>query len=304
LAGDDRLPEALQAIETASPGSLVAVVGPTASGKTDLAIRLSEQLGGEIVSADSVQVYRRFDIGSGKPTPEEQRRAPHHLVSTVDPLEPFDAARYAEAADRALADIAARGKRPIVCGGTFLWVKALLFGLAHAPPANEVIRARHRAETASEGRGALHARLREIDPELAARLHPNDVVRVSRGLEVHELTGRPLSSWQGEHGFREARRPSILLALEHSPETLTRRIEARVTRWLEAGWVEEVGALLRDGFGEARAMRSVGYRQVADHLAGRLGRDELALSIVRSTRVFARRQRTWLNHGHVVWLKA
>jgi len=302
LGGDDRLAQALLAIE-ASPGALVAVVGPTASGKTDLALALAEQLGGEIVSADSVQIYRRFDVGSGKPTADELARAPHHLVGVVDPLEAFDAARYAEAAGQAILDITSRGKRPIVCGGTFLWVKALLFGLAHAPPANDAIRARHRAETASEGRGALHARLSRVDPVLAARLHPNDVVRVSRGLEVHELTGRPLSSWQGDHGFREARGPSVLLALEHSSEALTARIEARVHRWLAAGWIEEVQGLLADGYAEARAMRSVGYREVASHVAGTLGRDELAQAIVRSTRVFARRQRTWLNHGDVVWLR-
>jgi tRNA dimethylallyltransferase len=223
-------------------------------------------------------------------------------VGTVDPLEAFDAARYAEAADLAVRDITSRGKRPIVCGGTFLWVKALLYGLAHAPPANPAIRARHREQAASLGRGSLHARLREVDPELAARLHPNDVVRVSRGLEVHEVTGRPLSAWQGEHGFREERRPSILLAVERSPETLTARIEDRVLRWLATGWIEEVRGLIEGGYGEARAMRSVGYREVADHVAGRLDRQELPQAIVRATRVFARRQRTWLNHGEVRWL--
>ena len=302
MAGDGLLAEALAAIEDANPASLVAIVGPTASGKTALAVALAEALGGEVVSADSVQIYDRFDIGSGKPSPDELARARHHLVGTVDPREAFDAARYAEAAERAIADIVSRGKRPILCGGTFLWVKALIFGLAHAPAASPEIRERHRVESANEGQGALHARLRQVDPELAARLHPNDLVRVSRGLEVFELTGRPLSSWQGEHGFRSARRPSILFAIQRSPETLTERIERRVSEWLDAGGVAEVLGLLRDGYGEARAMRSVGYREVADHVLGNLARDELPRAIVRSTRVFARRQRTWLNHGDVRWL--
>jgi tRNA dimethylallyltransferase len=302
LAGDPLVSQALEALKDAPSASLVAIVGPTASGKTALAVLLAEELGGEVVSADSVQIYRRFDIGSGKPSRDELARAPHHLVGTVDPLEELDAARYAEAAEKSLALITSRGKRPIVCGGTFLWIKALLFGLAHAPPADPAIRERHRAESASGGHGALHARLREVDPELAARLHPNDIVRVSRGLEVYELTGRPLSSWQGEHGFRSARHPSILLAVQHSAETLTARIERRVALWLDAGWIEEVRGLLEEGYGEARAMRSVGYREVAAHIEGKLSRDELPGAIVRSTRVFARRQRTWLNHGEVRWL--
>jgi tRNA dimethylallyltransferase len=281
---------------------LVAVVGPTASGKTELAVSLAERLGGEVVSADSVQIYRRFDVGSGKPTSEELGRARHHLVSELDPREGFDAARYAEVAGRAIADITARGMRPIVCGGTFLWVKALLFGLAHAPPANAVIRARHHDEVEREGRASLHARLALVDPTLAARLHPNDVVRVSRGLEVFELTGKPLSSWQGEHGFRGGRRPFLLLAVERSSGELAALIEQRVQAWLESGWIEEVRGLLADGLGDARAMHSVGYREVAEHVTGSLGRDELSAAIVRSTRVFARRQRTWLNHVDVCWI--
>jgi tRNA dimethylallyltransferase len=297
------LSAALRAIDdVVVPGAVVAVVGPTASGKTELAVSLAERLGGEVVGADSVQVYRRFDVGSGKPTKDEHARAPHHLVDVKDPLESIDAALYAEAAERAIVDIEARGRRPVVCGGTFLWVKALLFGLAHAPPGDAAIRARHHEEVDREGRTSLHARLAKVDPTLAGRLHPNDVVRVSRGLEVFELTGRPLSSWQSAHGFLTARRPSILLALKRPPEELTERIARRIQVWLSSGWIEEVETLLADGYGQARAMQSVGYREVAEHIAGRLGREELHAAIVRSTRVFARRQRTWLNHGEVHWV--
>jgi tRNA dimethylallyltransferase len=296
------LEQALRAIDT-DPEALIAVVGPTASGKTELAIALAERLGGEIVSADSVQIYRRFDIGSGKPSAEELARVPHHLVDVADPLETFDAARYATAADQAMREIASRGKRPIIAGGTFLWVKALLFGLAPAPAADEAIRERHRVEAAREGRASLHARLQTIDPALAIRLHPNDVVRVSRGLEVYELTGRPLSLWQDEHGFREARGPSRILAVRRTHAALTERIERRVNAWLAGGWVDEVERLGEAGFGHARAMRSVGYREVAEHVAGTIPREQLGPAIVRATRVFARRQRTWLNHADVRWLE-
>ena len=284
------------------PDELLAIVGPTASGKTALAVALAERLGGEVVSADSVQIYRGFDLGSGKPTAEELARAPHHLVSTHDPMEHVDASSWAERASRAIDDIRARRKVPIVCGGTFLWVKALLFGLAEAPSASAEVRARYRALAESEGRAAVHDRLRAVDPDSARRLHPNDLVRVSRALEVFELTGRPLSAWQREHGFARVRHRARLLAIPCGGVALTERIHARVKDWLVAGWVEEVEALLAGGCGEARAMGSVGYAQVRAMLAGQLRRDDLEASIVRATRVFARRQRTWLNHADVVWL--
>ncbi|HEX3769401.1 MAG TPA: tRNA (adenosine(37)-N6)-dimethylallyltransferase MiaA [Polyangiaceae bacterium] len=285
-----------------SPDRLLAIVGPTASGKTSLAVGLAEAIGGEVVSADSVQVYRAFDVGSGKPTPAETARARHHLVGTLDPLEPMDAAAWATLADAAVTDIRARGRVPIVCGGTFLWVKALLFGLAGAPPADAATRASHRAIAERDGRPALHARLRAIDPASADRLHPNDLVRVSRALEVHELTGKTMSALQGEHGFLRARHDAVLLGLASEPATLTARITDRARAWLAEGWVDEVRALLDAGYADARAMASVGYAQVRDALEGRLPLDDLEGAIVRATRVFARRQRTWLNHVDVAWL--
>jgi tRNA dimethylallyltransferase len=283
------------------PEALLVVVGPTATGKTGLAVALAERLpgGGEIVSADSVQIYREFDVGSGKPSPEENARAPHHLVSTIDPLEPMDAAAWAALASRAIDDVRARGRVPIVCGGTFLWIKALLYGLAETPAASQELRDRLRAVAESEGRPALHARLREVDPESAARLHPNDLVRVSRALEVWELTGKPMSAWQREHAFAHERHRARLLTIARDPGTLTERIQERVRAWLAGGWIEEVESLLARGYGDARAMSSVGYAQVRAMLAGELPREELEGAIVRATRVFARRQRTWLNHVDV-----
>lgn len=278
------------------------VVGPTASGKTELAIRLAESHGGEVVGADSVQIYAGFDIGSGKPTPEEQARAPHHLVGVADPLEPIEARRFAEMAEAAIADIRGRGKVPIVCGGTFLWVKALVWGLAPMPGADPAIRAEHERVAEAEGRAALHARLAAVDPESAARLSPNDLVRVSRALEVLALSGKTMSAWQKEHGFREARHRAHLVGVRRAPEELDARIARRTEAWLGGGWIEEVRGLVDRGYGAARAMGSVGYREVLAHVRGELPEKELAAAVVRSTRVFVRRQRTWLRDLPVTYV--
>jgi tRNA dimethylallyltransferase len=284
------------------PDDVLAIVGPTATGKTSLAVELCERLGGEVVSADSVQIYREFDVGSGKPAVEELARAPHHLVSEIGPLDPIDAASWAGLAGKALDGIRARGRVPVLCGGTFLWVKALLFGLAPAPAADAEVRDKHRAIAEGEGRPALHARLREVDPGSAGRLHPNDLVRVSRALEVYELTGKPLSAWHREHAFARVHRRAQMVAIECDADTLTERIRTRIQEWIGRGWIEEVERLQTRGYGSARAMGSVGYAQVRAMLAGELRREELETAIVRATRVFARRQRTWLNHAGVVWL--
>jgi tRNA dimethylallyltransferase len=281
---------------------LVVVVGPTASGKSDLALAIAEAQGGEIVGADSVQIYRRFDLGSGKPTAEERARVPHHLVDLVDPLDPIDAARFVGLADAAIADVRRRGRHPIVCGGTFLWVKALLFGLAPMPPADPAIRARHEALAAAEGRAALHAELARVDEAAAERLAPNDLVRVSRALEVFELTGKTQTAWHADHAFGTVRHRARLVGVQQGRAELDARIMARTRRWLAAGWIDEVRELLADGYGAARAMESVGYRQVRDHIRGEIPADELETSIVRATRTFVRRQRTWLRDQPVDWV--
>lgn len=300
---DDRLSAALK-IAAANPGSVLAFVGPTASGKTDLAIRVAEALGGEIVSVDSVQVYRGFDIGSGKPTAAEQARVRHHVIDVAAPLEPFDAARFAVLANAAIDDVRARGKVVVLCGGTFLWMKALLFGLVEAVAADEAIRMRHRDEVAKSGKQALHDRLRAVDPSAADRLHPNDVLRVSRALEVHELTGRTLTDAHRGHGFATTRHEAQLVAILRTPDELTTRIRTRVSGWLDAGFLDETQRLLDQGLGESRAMQTVGYLEAKRHLLGLLPREELLEAIVKRTRVFARRQRTWLNKpgASLTWL--
>jgi tRNA dimethylallyltransferase len=281
---------------------LLVVVGPTASGKTELAMQLCERQGGEIVSADSVQVYRHFDIGTAKPSSAERARARHHLIDIADPTEPLDAARWAELADHAVRDIIARGKLPVVCGGTFLWVRALLYGLTPAPPASEALRLRHRELVAEHGRAKLHQELAAIDPLTAARLAPNDFVRVSRALEVYELTRVPMSRWQEQHGFRTARYAPRLVGLEHSRDQLDQRIAARVDRMLALGLRDEVRSLIARGFADTRAMGSVGYKQVRLAEATATPEPGLRDAIVRATRIFARRQRTWLREQPVQWV--
>jgi tRNA dimethylallyltransferase len=283
---------------------LIAIVGPTASGKTDLACSLAERHDGEVVSADSVQIYRYFDIGSGKPTVEERRGIPHHLLDAVAPDEPMDASVFAASATRHIDAILARGRLPIVCGGTFLWMKALLYGLAPAPPKDEAIRERHKQVVEAHGRAALHGRLREVDPAAHARLNPNDTVRVSRALEVYELTGESLTSFQSKHGFSTPRYRVEMVGVEWPAEALKQRIERRVREMLERGWLKEVEDLLARGYAETRPMSSVGYAQVSAALCSSepLDREALVQAISRVTRIFSRRQRTWLRDRDVRWL--
>ncbi len=283
---------------------LLVVVGPTASGKTELAVELAERLGAEIVSADSVQVYRHFDLGTGKPSAAERKRAPHHLVDICEPTEHCDAARWALLAEQTLAELTARGSKAIVCGGTFLWVRALTYGLAAAPPGDAEVRKRHAAFAEQEGRAALHRELARVDPAAAARLAENDFVRVSRALEVYELSGVPLSVWQAEHGFRTPRRAVRLLGVKRERAELDTRILQRAESMFTAGWLDEVRELRARGFQGTRAMGSVGYRQLNEALASGAALDTAALidAVARATRIFARRQRTWLRDQDVEWL--
>jgi tRNA dimethylallyltransferase len=285
---------------------LLCIVGPTGSGKSALALRLASSLGGEILSADSMQIYRGFDVGTGKPNAAERALVPHHLVDVAEPLEAWDAARWADEAVRLIDDVRARGRVPIVCGGTFLWVRALIYGLAEAPRGDDELRARYREWAEREGRAALHARLAQVDAASATRLAPNDFVRVSRALEVFELTGKPMSEVQAAHGFREPRFQARLVGVARERAEQDELIAARVRSMLAAGWVSEVEGLIAAGFGTARAMASVGYRQIAEAIAAGTVGDEAALAdaIVRATRVFARRQRTWLRDQPVEWLPA
>lgn len=273
---------------------LVCIVGPTATGKTALAIELARRWDAEIVGADASQVYRGMDIGTGKVTAAELGGVRHHLIDVADPDEPFDAAAYVRLADAAIADIEARGRRALVCGGTGLYVRALLYGLCAAPPVDPAIRDELRARIAAGELPALHAELRAVDPEAAARIAPRDRQRIERALGVFRTTGRPLSAWQAEHAPAAPRYDARLIGLDLPREVLRRRIADRVRAMFAAGFVDEVRRLLDAGYGpHLSSMGALGYRHVAAHLEGRLTRDDAMDLTIRDTRRYAKRQRTW-----------
>ena len=287
---------------------LHALVGPTASGKTALALAVAERAGAEVVSLDSMQVYRGMDIGTAKATREERQRVPHHMLDLVEPSERFDVQRFLAALAPVLEDVDARGARVLFVGGTAFYLKALTHGLFDGPPADLELRASLEVELAARGAEALHAELAAVDPVSAARLHPNDTRRVLRGLEVHRQTGRPLSEaqqqwgWQGGESEGCARR---LVGVGRSVEELDERIRSRASDMLDAGWAEEAAAI-RDGcgFGET-AIQALGYSQVLRLLAGELTREECCAEIGLRTRQFARKQRTWYRKFEdIVWLDA
>jgi tRNA dimethylallyltransferase len=277
---------------------VVAIVGPTASGKTDVALVLAERLGAEIVSADSRQVYRHLDVGTAKPTAAERARVPHHVLDVAEPDEIFDAARFRRAALAAIDDVAGRGRPVIVCGGTGLYLRALLRGLFPAPPRAPELRARLHAIEEREP-GALHRRLARVDPDAAARLHPNDLLRVVRALEVEALTGRPISASQSEHRFAGGEIDARVLGCHRPADELGARIETRCDAMLAAGLLDEIAGLWARGFGpELPSMQSVGYREMGEYLREQRasGAADLAAAraaFARATRRLAKRQRTW-----------
>ncbi len=278
------------------PPRVVALVGPTASGKTAVAIELARACGAEIVNADSRQVYRRLDIGSAKPTPSERAAVPHHLLDVVDPDVTFSAAEFEHLALAAISEIAARRRRVLVVGGTGLYVKALRGGLFRGPARDDAVRARLDAEEDQEP-GSLHRRLTELDPVAATRIHANDRVRLVRAHEVLLLTGRRISDLQREHAFASRRVDMCSLAIDRPRPELYARIDARCGEMLEAGLVEEVAALLAGGLDpEASSMRSPGYREIALHLRGRYDLDAALGAMQRATRQLAKRQLTWFRN--------
>ncbi len=282
---------------------VAVILGPTGVGKTGLGIAVARRLGGEIVGADSVQVYRGLDIGSAKPTAEERAAVPHHLVDVVDPAEPYTAADYQRDAMAAVEDIASRGRLPVVVGGTALYVRALLHGLCEAPAADAAFRADLAARAGEVGWPALHAELAQVDPDAAARIHPHDRVRIERALEVVHVTGMPLTRVQRAHGFGTPRLDALLIGLDVPREELVRRIDRRVEEMVAAGWFAEVESLLERGYDAGlKPLRAIGYRDVVACLQGRLEREEAIRRIQRDTRRFARRQMTWfLKEPGVRW---
>jgi len=272
-------------------------MGPTASGKTDLAVSLVERLNCEIISVDSALVYRQMDIGTAKPDAETLSRAPHRLIDIIDPSESYSAARFRDDALREMAEITAAGRIPLLVGGTMLYYRALQQGLSQLPQANAEVRAQIEAEAAAKGWRALHQRLARLDPESAARIHPNDPQRLSRALEVYELSGQPLSVlWREQQrgGFPYR---AVKLAVAPADRILLHaRIAQRFEMMLQQGFIEEVEALYRRGdlHPELPSIRCVGYRQVWSYLAGEWDRETMSERGIIATRQLAKRQFTWL----------
>ena len=276
---------------------MILVMGPTAAGKSALALALAEALGGEIVSVDSAQVYRGMDIGTAKPDDATRARVPHHLIDLIDPTEAYSAARFRADALAAVGAIRARGRVPILAGGTMLYFKALTEGLSALPPADAAVRAAIDAEAARAGWPAMHAELARVDPAAAARLQPADAQRIQRALEVFRLTGRPLSDWQGRRSPPADLGAWSAIALVPADRAgLHAAIERRFDAMLARGLVEEVAALRARFALDASmpSMRAVGYRQVWEHLEGRGDRASMRAAGIAATRQLARRQLTWL----------
>lgn len=277
--------------------AIVALAGPTASGKSAAALALAEQIDAEIVSVDSALVYRGLDIGSAKPSPAERARVPHHLLDIRDPAESYSAAEFAADAQRLVREIRARGRRVVLAGGTMLYFKALFEGLAAMPPADAALRARIDAEAASAGWPALHAQLAQVDAPTAARLAPNDAQRIQRALEVFRLTGEPLSRLHQQAGHASGLQPDRFLSLEPADRSwLHERIAQRFDAMLAAGFLDEVRALRARGdlHADLPSMRAVGYRQAWEALDGLHPLASVRERGIAATRQLAKRQLTWL----------
>jgi tRNA dimethylallyltransferase len=284
--------------------TVVAIVGPTAAGKTAMSLQLARRLGGEIVNADALQVYRGLDIGTAKPAAEERRQVPHHLIDILDPEEAFSAGEFARRARAAIAEIEARGRQPIVVGGSGLYLRALFEGLKELPGQAPEVRRQLQLELEEKGLPRLYAELGEVDPESAARLRPGDTQRVLRALEVFRTSGRTLSFWLA----RESPEPPLgrlMIGLTLSRTILYDRIAVRVRDMMRRGWVCEVAALLERGTSpSAPAFQAIGYRQMVQHLEGRSTLEAATDEAILATRHYAKRQETWFRKERdLVWFQ-
>ncbi|MFQ5811068.1 MAG: tRNA (adenosine(37)-N6)-dimethylallyltransferase MiaA [Armatimonadota bacterium] len=284
---------------------LLCIVGPTATGKTEIAIDVARRLGGEIVSADSMQIYRRMDIGTAKPTAAEREQAAFHLIDFVEPDQPYSVQQYQGAAEAAIRSIHQRGALPILCGGTGLYVSAVLDHYVFPPgDGTEGIREQLEEDARRHGPQALHRRLHEIDPDTAARTSPQDIKRVIRALEVFALTGEAISRAASVDPHSEMQYTVAVFGISMPRAGLYHRIEQRVDAMMDAGLLDEVAGLLRDGYGRhLQAMQAIGYRQLAAHLAGETSLSDGVAAVKRDTRRYAKRQLTWLRRDERVrWI--
>jgi tRNA dimethylallyltransferase len=271
----------------------VLILGVTASGKGKLAFALAKSIGAEIISIDSMKVYRRMDIGTAKPPKENRDQIPHHLLDVVEPSDSFSVARFLELSQAAIDDIKKRGKPIVAVGGTALYIKSLLYGLFEGPGADEQIREELKAQAQAEGLNKLYAQLQIIDPPTAAKISANDPRRIIRALEVYKLTGKPISAFQ-QQWDTNASQDWTIIGLRREKEEESKRINARVKKMIDAGLVDEVKQLLAEPLPLSKQARSaIGYAEIINHLAGQTTLDEATELIKKNTRKLAKAQRTW-----------
>lgn len=285
---------------------LIVIVGPTASGKTAVAVELCKMIGGEVVSADSMQIYRGMDILSAKPTAEEMGGIAHHMLGIADPKEKYSAAKYRDMAKQVIAEIAQRGKMPVLCGGTGLYINAVTRPMDFSEKCDEALRRELIAMAdAPGGREKLHDMLREIDPEAAQKLHPNDVRRVTRAIEVFRLTGRTQTQQALLDAQRKGDYDETLFALSWPRAALYERINLRVDRMLESGLVEEVRRLRKDEENHPTALQAIGYKEIAAALEHRIGMEDAVDLVKQLSRNYAKKQMTWFRRDErCIWLEA
>ena len=285
---------------------LPVIAGPTASGKTAVAVALCGLIGGEVISADSMQIYSGMDVLSAMPTAEETHGIPHHMMGCVDPGEKFSADAYRVAAKACIADVIERGRVPVLCGGTGLYIDAVTRPMSFSQRSDEALHARLLAQAEEPGgKELLYARLREIDPDSAARLHVNDVRRVARAIEIYELTGVTLTEHNRRDRLREGDYNEVIFALDWPKEALHRRIDARIQAMLDAGLVDEVRALMADEERHPTAAQAIGYKEIAAALRGEMSMEKAVYLMGKASRSLAKRQLTWFRRDErVIWLKA
>jgi tRNA dimethylallyltransferase len=282
---------------------IIIICGPTALGKTSTAINLSRTFNGEIVGADSMQIYKYMDIGTAKPTADEQSRVSHHMIDLIDPDGHFDARQFAEMAGEKIMTLCARNITPFVVGGTGLYIKALVNGLFTAGRTDIRVRERLQEQARIYGSDFLHQRLSRHDSDTAARIHPNDSYRIVRALEIYALTGTTITEFQREHGFKDNRFRALKIGLNINREVLYERINHRVDEMIEAGFLNEVKGLLNMGYSDhLKSMQSIGYRHLVDFIKGRCSWDETMRTLKRDTRRYAKRQLTWFKADpEIIW---
>lgn len=292
-------------VDTAKKTKIVVICGPTGIGKTSISIDIALKFKGEIVSADSMQIYKYMDIGSAKPTPEERQKVPHHLIDILTPDQPFDAADYIRHADSAINFLTQKKIQPFIVGGSGFYIKALLHGLYESKRPDPIIRNQLKEIGKIKGSKYLHEQLYRCDPEKAKTIHPNDLYRIIRALEVYESTGHPISEFHIRHRFQEQRYDPLIIGLDMPRDQLYERINTRVDQMIAAGLLPEVQSLLNMGYSaNLKSMQAIGYRHMVDFINGKYSWEETVRILKRDTRHYAKRQLTWFKSvPDIIWIQ-